>query len=207
MTEEKNIAILRNEKSDTILIGILEKYKLQETDGVVLKKAISHELFNETIVIGLTRDLILEKISNKGFLDALHKELKTSKEVTKNIALDIINNLIPLLEKVPEDKLEEYNRKNRPKLKINKEDTEKSATEKKEAFARAKEELMKKIGVAPAGATPSDEAPMPYTKNPDIADVEENAKTIEHVQQKTESAPVIEKPTEKKVDPYKEPVD
>jgi len=233
--EQKKIIIPLDEKSHSVLVGIVGKYKLQENMEDILKKAKEHTSFNEAVLIKLTRDFMLEKLSNKQFLDALHESFKTPKETTKNIALDIINNLIPTLEKIPEDKLAEHNRakqlkesalqqakenleeeKNKQKeveatKEKNKDEDEEQA--KKDAFKRAKEELMQKIGAKKSVPEPVEkEAPVPYKKGPNVTNVEENAKKIE--QERKPMASSNEKPVappapapEKKVDPYKETIE
>lgn len=205
MPEQKNMVIPFDDKARVVLSTIIEKYKLQEDEETAFKKLAEKKSLNQTVMIKLTRDLMTEKISNKEFLDALHENFKTEKEVTKNIALDIINNLIPILEKIPEDKLQENNRTKQLKesalkqkeeaaqaekeAKELKEKTAKTASEKtaeqqteeekKEAFRKAKEELMKKIGAKKT----TEPAPTAPTSNsgavkPTTTNVEENAKKI-----------------------------
>jgi hydroxymethylpyrimidine pyrophosphatase-like HAD family hydrolase len=160
---------------------------------------------------------MLEKISNKEFLDALHKELKISKETTKSIALDIVNNLIPLLEKVPEDQLKEYNRK-KLGLEKNNSNTE-EVKYKKEDFQEA---LLQKIrGNLNTSALDEKEEELPappYIKKVPITNVEKNAKKMRDegkniiTEKKEQIYTTKEQETqvqsqEIKPDPYKEPVE
>lgn len=180
MAETKDIVIPLDEKSYAVLLGIIEKHKLVEDEKEVLEKAQTHAPFNETVAIGLTRGLILEKISNQEFLDGLHKELKLSKEEVKNLAIDIADNLIPLLEKIPEDHLEAYNRKktleqNPPEDSLGKEDGKNSTQElilAKINKNNAEKEVIKTTAQ-------EKNQPHPYTKNVGVKSVEENAKKME----------------------------
>ncbi|OGZ69317.1 MAG: hypothetical protein A3D44_02560 [Candidatus Staskawiczbacteria bacterium RIFCSPHIGHO2_02_FULL_42_22] len=206
MIEEKNTIIPFSKNATDILYGIEKKYKLEETREETIQRIHNHKIHKINIVATLVRNFILEEISNTEFLDALHKELHISKEAVKNLAIDIVDNLIPLLEKIPEDQLEEYNRKKRSKEK-NKEADVKKTENKKGEF---QEQLLNKIrgDVNIPKPEPKETPATPNLKKPEIEDVEDNAKDIQHVQQKKEETVVP--PTlkeEKKADPYQEPVE
>jgi hypothetical protein len=187
---EQKIIIPLNEKSYKILIGIMGKYKLQENDDEALVKVKEGKLFNENIAIQLTRNLMLEKISNVEFLNALHENLKTEKETTKKIALDIVNTLIPALEKVPEDKLKEYNSRNNPENEI----TEKEPV------------------IEGPGKKNTPPKKLPYSKKVEIPNVEENAKHMEKSEALQKARTVIPQSTQPKPqnsspDTYREPIE
>ncbi len=153
MAKEKDKIIPLNEKSELELRRIIEKYKLKETDEEAIKKIHAYKIFNENIVIQITRNLMTEKISNHEFLDALHKELKTSKEVTKSLATDIVNDLIPLLKTYTEEELKSY---------------------------RSTPEPEKELAIKPVPVAPPTPAPkLPYSKKIEIPDVEDNAANMQ----------------------------
>lgn len=208
MLNQEKIIIPIDEVSNAVLFDIEKKYNLEETVEEIVEVAKNHEPLKVNIILNLTRDFMIEKISNNEFLDILHKKLKTSEGVTKNIALDIFHNLIPLLKKIPESRLVEYNKKQfetEKKSKIPKENIKETGEQQKqEAFARAKEELLRKLRLEhgieePASAIGSGVA------RPEVTDVEDNAKLIEHQQEKDVALPAEK--AEEKVDPYKESVE
>ena len=222
MTEQKNnMVILFSKEALVVLYDIKKKHKLEESHEEILKKLQGNKVSKINILVNLTRDLMTEKVSNKEFFDALHKELEISAETTKNLAIDIMHNLIPLLEKIPEDQLEEYNRK-KTELERESENPEEEVAPgkkeggeevKKEEFKKAKEELFGKLRATVKIEEPEPEkTAAPNLKSVPIVDVEKNAKTIRHAQQRPgEVAAVVEEaaaPKEKvKPDPYKEPVE
>ncbi len=184
MTEKINIIVIFSAEADNVLADLIKKYNLQEGEDAAFDDTEKDIDPKEIILINLIEGFVLEKISNTEFLEALHKGLGTSKETTKNIALDIVHNLIPLLEKVPEDKLEEYNRKkSEPERK--KMAQEEKTESKKEDF---QEELLNKIRAsAPIQEQElKEEPPAPGVKKVDITDVEKNAEKI-----KQERKPIV----------------
>lgn len=107
----KNISIIFNEQADEALFRILDKYNLRESEEEIFRKLAEGENSNEIIIDSLTKELLQEKISNTEFLSTLQKKLNLSKEIIKNLSLDILHNLIPLLDIVPDDQLDTYNTK------------------------------------------------------------------------------------------------
>ena len=185
--------VIFSKEATLSLFGILKKYDLIENDEQVVKNIQERRHPKETMLVIIIKNFVMGKISNHQFLDALHKELKISKETTKNLAIDIMENLIPVLEKIPEGELGEYNNKkallekeNQSKVRDAESEEENSEAAKQEAFAKAKEELYKKIGIGepavePASAEGSGVAKEPLPagqKNPDTQDVEKNAEGI-----------------------------
>src|SRR3989344_1559936 len=102
---QENIRILFPKETTSKLTDILKRYNLIESDELVLKTMQERKYSKETLLVITIRDFVMGKTSNHQFLDTLHKELGTSKEVTKNLAIDIVDNLVPLLEKIPENQL------------------------------------------------------------------------------------------------------
>src|SRR3989344_2917744 len=108
---QKKIRVLFPREAMSKLADILKKYALVEIDEKLFKRLQKGSYSKETILITTIKDHLMEKISNHQFLDILHKELDISKEATKKLATDAGNNLIPILKKIPENQLEEYNQK------------------------------------------------------------------------------------------------
>jgi len=202
---QKKIRVLFPREAMSKLADILKKYALVESDEKLLKRLQKGSYSKETILITTIKDLLMEKISNHQFLDILHKELDISKEATKKLATDAGNNLIPILKKIPENQLEEYNQKRfeleegllkkQREVEWKKEKAERLAQiekkdliaqiertdeAKKESFQIAKKELLKKIGVKANAPKPEPEAKpnLPYSKKIEIKSVEENAKQM-----------------------------
>lgn len=156
----------------------------------------------EIVIFKMAKKIINKEGSFKDISNNLKKDLNMHQKNSEDLANDIKNHVAVLAEM---EKLEEKTIDQQENLE----------QEKKEAFARAKEELMQKIGANRAAQetiTKKQETNTPamsYKKNPDIVDVEENAKTIEHIQQKTEgtsTAPA--KPAQTvPLDQYKEPIE
>jgi len=205
MAEQKNIIVSFNEKAITVLGNIESKYSLEENLEEAVKALRENKPFKINILVNLTRNLMVEKISNTGFLDALQKELKISKETTKNLALDIMDNLVPLLEKIPEDQLEEYNRK-KSEVERKNEETETPKDEKE----KLKEDLLEKLREhqnMPKEPEPEEPPPVPQVKKVTVEDVDKNAQKIQHIQQKEKPATPVEKVEQAPPDPYKEPIE
>ncbi|MBU3934658.1 hypothetical protein KKC00_01705 [Patescibacteria group bacterium] len=89
MNIEKKRIIFPDE-ADAVVLEIVRKYKLKE------------ELFPDAVITGLTRNLLQEKIPEKKFGAFLKNELKVAQQTAKKIAEEVKNNVIPLLEMVPE---------------------------------------------------------------------------------------------------------
>jgi|SRR3989344_648387 len=212
MSEQQKILVVFPEKADLEFSEIIKKYHLNEEEdssssSIFLKDS------NAVIILNLIRYFVSEKISAKELLENLRKELGVPKETVKNIALDIFDNLIPLLEKVPENELKEYNHKKSGTERKNENQEIESEEERREAISKAKEELLRKLRANVTIEKPI--ALAPTVKKTEISDVEENAEKI-----KTERQPILSAKPENpavpppetpkpptKPDPYKEPVE
>ncbi|MBM3206725.1 MAG: hypothetical protein FJZ43_03845 [Candidatus Staskawiczbacteria bacterium] len=180
-----NIVIPLNEKSEAVLLDIIKKHRLEETDEKAFEKVRAHKLFNDGATLKLVRDLLSEKINNIQFFDALQSELGISKEATKNLAIDIMQKLVPLLEKIPEDKLQEYNRKKRDD--IERREDEKRIIEATKLKKSSQELLLEKLkGLIPDDDFDKKELEKPYeVKKVEVKDVEEVAKRIKEQREKS----------------------
>lgn len=164
--DKKGLVIIFTKEADVTLDDIMGKYKLRETDDEILNYKAGYTP-KVVIIDRLTQDFVKEKISTEEFLNRLHADLNISPETTKMLAKDIIQDLIPLLDKVPEGKLEEYNTKK---------DEGKGAQE-----GALAQEILKKINAKrdiPVAEPETKENPV--AKVP-TTNVEENAKQIQQI--------------------------
>jgi len=165
--DKKDLVIIFTKEADTVLDEIMEKYNLQETDDKVLDDD-EKNLPKIVTIDYLVKDFVKEKISTEKFLDGLSKGLNIPPETTKLMAKDIIQDLIPLLDKVSEDGLEEYNTK--------KDEEDK----KKNQGGTLAQEILRKIsakrGIPDTTAKEPQENPV---KEVGISNVEENAKHMD----------------------------
>ncbi len=220
MREQKDIIVVFNEKAASVLSDIEKKYNLEENEEETLRVLEGHGLFRMNIIVKFTRDFATGKISAKEFAESLYKGLGVSKQTIVDVARDIRYTLIPLLEKVPEDKLQEYNRKKSKTERKSKNEEGKTEEKKREEFRRTKEELLKKIGAEIIAPEPQPEKtpPMPYVKKIPITSVEENAENMGQMGQNTitqQKESILakgavkkrEEPQNKTSDSYREPVE
>ena len=114
MNEQTKILIIFTEKADLMLSSIIKKYALQETETEAFKKYKAGKLPKIVILDHLAGNFALKIISENDLVVSLQKELETTQQIAENISKDIINNLVPLLDKVSEDQLENYNLKKQP---------------------------------------------------------------------------------------------
>ena len=150
--------------------------------------------------------LFEKKIPKDKLAGILAKHMKISGEVAEKIVEDINIKLVPFAKII--DLTAKTAEKQAPEIM--------SEQAKKEAFARAKEDLLKKIG-GQKSIPVQEKVEMPYKKAPDITNVEKNAKQIEQERKsiisnnQAPAAPAKPAPTpaptpEAKPDPYKEPI-
>jgi hypothetical protein len=140
MTNLKNMRVIFTPKADVAVSEIKQQYGLQDITGTEK----SFKLFT-TI-----RSFVVEDISEKEMQNRLQKDLEISQQVAQQISLDIINNVIPFVEKIPEEKF-----KNPDSI----------------------EEISKKIWRAPKKEQP--EEAKPTAKISDVVGIENNKDTLE----------------------------
>lgn len=107
MVEKQNIIVPLSEKADLVVSNLIERHGLEENEEETLKKLKENKLFNSSIIVKLTRDFVKETISEKELVESLKKGLEIPQQAAEKISKDIINNLVPLLEKIPEKELRE----------------------------------------------------------------------------------------------------
>lgn len=103
---KKNIKIIFTEEADPVFDNIIKKYNLQETDTQAWEKFQKNKDANVIIVDRLSIDFAEEKITEKQFAESLKKDLGIDPQTAEKLSKEIKTNLIPLLEKVPEKKIE-----------------------------------------------------------------------------------------------------
>ncbi len=172
MNNQNYIHIIFTEKADLVLSDIVEKYNLEESEDDANKKFEEDVDPNEVVLVDLTKDFVRETIPIKEFLDSLRQKLSLSPEITKGIAKDIIENLVPLIDKVPEDQLEAYN-------------TKKDEEEIGEQGGDLAQEILRKINIQRGIPVAEPEEQANPVKRVDIASVEENAENMERAGKNT----------------------
>ncbi len=143
--------------------------------------------------------MAMEKgVTIKDISKSLETDLKMHPKEANELANDIKKSIHLWVEIIePEEKVKE----------VESDQEQIADQEKQEAFARAKEELLRKLRIEHGMSEPEpEEVPNTNVKAVPIADVEDNAKAIQHEQEKDEVVPV-ENVEEKVVDPYKEQVE
>ncbi len=193
-----------------ILDQILEDNNLSESTEEYYKKSISGKESRVIILKDTAVTLVGKKIPESKLIEFLAKHLEIPMENAQKIIQQINEKLIPYAKIIDLDKEEKDQKLSQP------ENIENSEQTKREAFAKAKEELFKKIGV---GKPVEEEGPgdrvqgletLPYEKTPEIKNVEKNAKAIQHSQQKPAAPPKPEEPKQPnpaEKDPYKESIE
>ncbi len=146
------------------------------------------------VIFELAKKIVNKEGNFKDIPHALKKELGMNQKDAESLADDIKNKIAVLAEM---EELQEQ-------VATEKTDAEQ---EKKEAFAKAKEELMKKIMVKSA----PEPIPAPKPQNigvvkPTITNVEENAKSVQHTQEREVQTPAPE-PKPKQSDTYRESIE
>jgi len=107
MAEQNNIRVIFTTEANLALADIIKNYNLEETAEEFLKKTKAKKFSNEVIIDHLAKDFAIGKISEKDLTDSLQKDLEVSQQIAEQISKEIITKIIPFLEKVPEEKLQD----------------------------------------------------------------------------------------------------
>jgi len=105
MDEQKKIVVAFPPKADSAVSELVKKNNLQESQNEITEKVIKGQLTKINVIYKLTRDLVSGKIIEANFVASLQKDLAIAAQTAKDLAKDIATNVVPLLEKVPEDQL------------------------------------------------------------------------------------------------------
>lgn len=107
--QKNNIRVIFTAKANSALDGIVKNFNLEETTEEFLKKTEAGKFSNEVIIDHLAKDFSIGKISEKDLINSLQKETGVPQQTAEKISKEIITNIIPFLEKVPEEKLQDPN--------------------------------------------------------------------------------------------------
>ena len=109
--------VIISEKAIEVIVELIEKYKLKEREEELERKIAQTEniserekLYDELPLRQLSRivkNIIREKISVEELPSILKKQLNLSEESAKELANDLKEKVIPLVEKIPTEKEEE----------------------------------------------------------------------------------------------------
>ena len=201
-TDTKNIVfnLPENITSADIISQLLKSNGLEESDEEFFNKDAEGIEPRFVIVRDAVRTMVEKKIPDEELIGILSKHLEIKKEVAENIIKNIREKLIPFAKVV--DSQEESGEPRKPKAK--------DEENRKEAFRKAKEELLRKIGKNIP--TPEEKkAPLPYKKAPDITNVEANAKNMAEDKKipvlQNEEQSIPQPKTATQTDPYKESIE
>lgn len=106
MENQQKQRIIFSEKADMVLEDIIKKYNLGENDDEIIKRLSEHKPSSIVIIDEITKNFVQQNLSEKDLITALQKDLGVSQQTAKKMSEDIKNNLVPLLEKVPEIEFE-----------------------------------------------------------------------------------------------------
>lgn len=169
------------------------KKRVEVFDGVTTKDI-------EVFIFRVAKRILSKEGSFKDICEKLKKDLGMQEKDAESLAHDIKNNVVVLAQMEQPEEEEEIEELAEAAPQVDDEE------DKKELFRKAKEELMRKINARKSVPAPEEKVVEPYKKGPNITDVEDNAKNMQHSQEREVQAPA-EKPQPKAVDPYKESVE
>ena len=114
MDTQQNIRIIFNEKSDEVLSGIMKKYQLEEPLDKMSQNILAGKLNNIVILNRLTKSFARGELNEKSLSDSLQKEIGATTQIASEISKEIVNNLVPTLQKISEEEIEKQNKENVP---------------------------------------------------------------------------------------------
>ena len=103
MENQNNIRVIFTDKAHSALDDIIKKFDLTESIEEDIKRTKEGKLSKIVIINHLSKDFALEKIPEKDLTAFLQKDLEASPQIAIDIAKEIINQIVPLLEKIPEE--------------------------------------------------------------------------------------------------------
>lgn len=101
--QSKKINLIFPEDIVSIISGILERYKLEETDEKVLEKMEAEEKTNGEIIAEIIGKTTGEEIPFQELVDSLRKNLNISLKEAENLAKDLRKKVLLLVEKSPKE--------------------------------------------------------------------------------------------------------
>ncbi|MBI2053968.1 MAG: hypothetical protein HYT36_01350 [Candidatus Staskawiczbacteria bacterium] len=105
MTEQKNnMRVIFTDKANLVFDDIIKNFNLEESIKSFTKKIEEGKLSKIVIVDHLAKDFAREIISEKDLTNSLQKDLEISPQIAEQVSKEIINKIVPLLEKFPEER-------------------------------------------------------------------------------------------------------
>ena len=92
----KNKKVLFIQDTVPIIDGIIEKYKLAETDQQIAEKISKGKLINGGILLDVTKKIVLGEILKTELPIILQKEFSVSEDIANNLAKEVQNQLLPI---------------------------------------------------------------------------------------------------------------
>ncbi|MCX6722016.1 MAG: hypothetical protein NTY04_02405 [Candidatus Staskawiczbacteria bacterium] len=105
MTEKQNTVIPLTDKAATAIYNLTKKYNIQESEEEVAKKIKGNILFNSSIIVKSIRDFMTGLITENNLVVSFQKDLGISQENSEKLSQDVINKIVPMLKKFPEEEL------------------------------------------------------------------------------------------------------
>jgi len=105
--DQQNIRVIFTAKANSALEDLINNFKLQETPEDYVEKNKQNKPSNIVVMDRLARDFAVNEISETNLVASLQKELGVSQQTAEKISEEVISKIIPFLEKVPEEKLED----------------------------------------------------------------------------------------------------
>jgi hypothetical protein len=93
MEDQNNIRIIFSDKAESVLDDIIKNFNLDESCNVVID--------------ALTKKFAKEAISEKDFVASLENELKIPQETAQKLSKEILTKIVPMLEKISEEKFKD----------------------------------------------------------------------------------------------------
>ena len=109
MDQSKNIQIVFTEKAENALSDLMVNFKLEETDAEYIEKTKNKKPSNIVVLDNLAKDFALGVASEKDIIISLQNIVGVSQQNANQITKEIINKIVPFLEKVPEEKFQDNN--------------------------------------------------------------------------------------------------
>lgn len=101
MVENKQ-KIIFTDKTDSAILDILKKNKLEETDDQVAKKLSAGKLPNDSALINISKKLATGELTDAAAASILEKDAAIPVRIAKKVVADIKAGVLPTFEKIAE---------------------------------------------------------------------------------------------------------
>lgn len=103
--QKYNIRILFTVKANSALDGIMKNFNLEGTLEESVKRMQGGKLSKAVVIDHLAKDFARGAMAEKDLINSLQKDLGVSSQTAQQISKEVIIKIVPFLEKVPEEKL------------------------------------------------------------------------------------------------------